>query len=140
MHFDLKRVAEFIRRADTEELLDRVTVYREGMEPAALDLMEGELDRRGVTREDIADHDARRRETAIMLPDGTAMRCSFCNRPAVKQDRRWHRLFGRVPIFPKMFAYCEFHRSYAVGPKCLRRTAFPGLPDGLSSPSYYPTA
>src|SRR5262245_21154911 len=103
MDFNLKRVAEFIRGADTEELLDRVTVYREGMEPAALDLMEGELDRRGVTREQIAEHDAMRRESAIMLPDGTAMRCSFCNRPAVKQARGWHRLFGRIPIFPKIF-------------------------------------
>ena len=35
MRFELRRVAEFIRRADTEELLDRVTIYREGMEPAA---------------------------------------------------------------------------------------------------------
>lgn len=109
MEFNLKRVAEFIRRADTEELLDRVTVYREGMEPAALDLMEGELDRRGVTREEIAEHDARRRENAIMLPDGTAMQCSFCTRPAVKQARAWHRLFGWVPVFPKIFAYCDFH-------------------------------
>src|SRR5262245_132920 len=101
MRFDLKRVAEFIRRAETEELLDRVTVYREGMEPAALDLMEGELDRRGITREEIADHDAMRRETAIMLPDGTALRCSFCNRPAVVRRSRWHKLFGVVPIFPR---------------------------------------
>ena len=74
MEFNLKRVAEFIRGADTEELLDRVTVYREGMEPAALDLMEGELDRRGVTREEIAAHDTMRRASAIMLPDGTALR------------------------------------------------------------------
>jgi hypothetical protein len=109
MQFDLKRVAEYIRGADTDELLDRVTVYREGMEPAALDLMEGELDRRGVTREDIAAHDAKQREFAILLPDGTAMRCSFCNRPAIVQARRWHRLFGRIPIFPKVFAYCAFH-------------------------------
>jgi hypothetical protein len=109
MELNLRRVAEFIRRADTEELLDRVTVYREGMEPAALDLMEGELDRRGVSRAEIADHGAKRRETAIMLPDGTAMRCSFCSRPAVVQRRRWHRLFGRVPVFPKVFAYCEVH-------------------------------
>jgi hypothetical protein len=109
MHFDLKKVAEFIRRADTEELLDRVTVYREGMEPAALDLMEGELDRRGVTREDIADHDADRRATAIMLPDGTALRCSFCDRPAVVRGRGWHKLFGRVPVFPRLFAYCATH-------------------------------
>jgi hypothetical protein len=111
MEFNLKRVAEYIRGADTEELLDRVTVYREGMEPAALDLMEGELDRRGVTRAEIAAHDAKQREDAIMLPDGTAMRCSFCNRPAVAQVRRWHRLFGRVPIFPKVFAYCTVHSA-----------------------------
>lgn len=111
MKLNLRRVAEYIRRADTEELLDRVTVYREGMEPAALDLMEGELDRRGVTRTEIAEHDGRRREAAIMLPDGTAMRCSFCSRPAVAQKRRWHRLFGRVPVVPKVFAYCEVHSA-----------------------------
>jgi hypothetical protein len=113
MEFNLRRVAEFIRGADTEELLDRVTVYREGMEPAALDLMEGELDRRGVSRDDIAAHDAMRRESAIMLPDGTALRCSACNRPAVRQTRRWHRLFGVVPVFPKVFAYCDFHSAPA---------------------------
>jgi hypothetical protein len=44
-----------------------------------------------------------------MLPDGTAMRCSFCNRPAVIQSRRWHRLLGYVPIFPKLFACCDLH-------------------------------
>jgi hypothetical protein len=109
MKFDLKRVATYIHRADTEELLDRVTVYREGMEPAALDLMEMELDRRGVTRDDIADHDRIRRETAILLPDGTALRCSFCNRPAVVHGRSWHKLFGRIPLFPRVFASCAVH-------------------------------
>jgi hypothetical protein len=109
MRFDLKRVAAYIRRADTEELLDRVTVYREGMEPAALDLMEMELDRRGVSRADIADHDQARRQTAIMLPDGTALRCSFCDRPAVLRGRGWHRLFRRIPVFPRVFSYCDRH-------------------------------
>jgi hypothetical protein len=109
MEFNLKRVAEYIRGANTEELLDRVTVYREGMEPAALDLMEGELDRRGVTREDIADHFAKQRRRAIMLPDGTAMRCSFCNSPAVVQAWRWYRVFGVVPVFRMPFAFCPFH-------------------------------
>src|SRR5829696_3849896 len=108
MEFNLKRVADFIRGADTEELLDRVTVYREGMEPAALDLMEGELDRRGITREEIAEHDAKHRAAAIMLPDGTAMRCSFCNRPAVVRAIRFHRVYGIVPVFPMRFAYCAF--------------------------------
>ena len=109
MRLDLKLVSEFIRRAETEELLDRVTVYREGMEPAALDLMEGELDRRGFSKEVIAEHDENRRLTAIMLPDGTALRCSFCVRPAIIQAHGWHKLFGRIPIFPKIFAYCDAH-------------------------------
>ena len=129
MEWNLKRVAEYIHRAETEELLDRVTVYREGMEPAALDLMEGELDRRGVTRAQIAEHDANQRAAAIMLPDGTAMRCSFCDRPAVRQARAWHRLrvripllaflIGRaeipmgfsIPIFPYLFEYCVMHQK-----------------------------
>jgi hypothetical protein len=109
MRLNLKRVAEYIRTAQTEELLDRVTVYRAGMEPAALDLMEGELDRRGITRDEIARHDAWRRATAIMLDDGTALRCSVCDRPAVIQARGWHKLFGRVPVFPRLFSYCEVH-------------------------------
>lgn len=109
MQLDLRKVAEFIRGASTEELLDRVTVYREGMEPAALDLMEGELDRRGVTREYIADHDEERRATAIMLPDGTAVRCSFCFRPAIIQAKGWHKIFGRVPIFPRLYSRCAIH-------------------------------
>ncbi len=109
MDFNLRRVAQFIRRAETEELLDRITIYRDGMEPAALDLMEGELDRRGVTRHDIALHEEERRANAILLPDGTALRCSFCYRPAAIQARGWHKLFGRVPLFPRVFAYCTHH-------------------------------
>ena len=111
MEFDLKKVAEYIHRAESEDLLDRVTVYRDGMEPAAVDLMEGELARRGVRPADIEDHDRRRRETAIMLPDGTAMRCSFCDRPAVIQARGWFRLWRKIPVFPWVFAYCETHRA-----------------------------
>jgi hypothetical protein len=109
MDFNLKRVAEFIRSADTEELLDRVTVYRAGMEPAALDLMEGELDSRGIGKEEIANHNSERMLTAILLPDGTALRCSFCNRPAATCAWGWHKLYGHWPIFPRIFAYCLQH-------------------------------
>jgi hypothetical protein len=116
LRLELRRVAEYIRAADTEALLDRVTVYREGMEPAALDLMEGELDRRGVTRDAIAEHDAAQRATVIMLPDGTAKQCSFCERPAVAHARRWHRIFGRIPVFPRVFACCEVHLRAGAKP------------------------
>ena len=35
-----------------------------------------------------------------MLPDGTAVRCSFCHRPAVAEGWGWHRLWGVLPLFP----------------------------------------
>lgn len=114
MELNLKRIADYIRKADTEDLLDRVTVYRRGMEPAALDLMEMELDRRGITRDAIADHYLLRSETAIFLPDGTAVRCSFCDRPAVLRAFGWHKLFSRVPVFPRFFAYCEAHQRRSL--------------------------
>lgn len=110
MIFDLKRVAENVRRADTEDLLDRVTVYRGGMEPAALDLIRGELDRRGVTADDILDHWENRRAMVLLRDDGTARRCSFCDRPAVLRARGWHRVWGRIPVFPRYFTYCDQHR------------------------------
>ena len=110
MDFDLHSVAEHIRSAKTEELLDRVTVYREDMEPAAVDLMENELARRGLTRDEIEDHDRTRRESAILLDDGTALPCSFCERPAVLRAWAWHRLWNRVPLFPRLFSYCDLHR------------------------------
>jgi hypothetical protein len=96
------------------------------MEPAALDLMEGELDRRGVTRQEIAEHGDARWESAIRLPDGTAQRCNFCNRPAVIRARGWHRMFGVLPVFPRVFAYCATH-----GPKKTKDDANPSV-DGES--------
>lgn len=109
MRLDLRQVAAYVRRAETEELLDRVTVYRAGMEPAALDLMEGELDRRGLGPVDVAEHDLTRWESAIRLPDGTALRCAFCDRPAVARRWGWFRLAGRLPVFPIRLPRCEAH-------------------------------
>lgn len=117
MRFDLRRVAEFVRSAESEELLDRVTVYREGMEPAALDLMEGELDRRGVTREEIAEFEAMRRATALTDRDGNVIRCTLCDRPATARGRGWITLFaGSLPVFPWRFPYCDFHQGKKADP------------------------
>lgn len=116
MHLPLKEIAAYTRRATTEELLDRVTIYRDGMEPAALDLMEGELDRRGVTRSQIAQHDAKQQAAALRHPDGSARRCEKCDRPAVNQHRRWHKLYGFIPVFRRTFYACEDHRPVTAEP------------------------
>lgn len=110
LEFNPERVRDNVRQATTEDLLDRVTVYRSGMEPEALDIIEAELRARGVGPNHIENHAADRLQTAIPLDDGTVVVCSFCDRPAVKQGWGWHRLWGHVPVFPRFFSYCEEHR------------------------------
>jgi len=109
MRFDAERVRANVAAATTEDLLDRVTVYRAGMEPEALEIIEAELAGRNVRFEQIAAHAEVRRATAIMNGP-VARRCSYCFKPAVHEAWGWHRLFGRIPLFPRLLYYCEDHR------------------------------
>lgn len=108
--FDPARVQANVRQASTEDLLDRLTVYRAGMEPQAVEVITEELRSRGVSAAAIADHADQRAASTIPLPDGTAVCCTFCNRPAVVQAWGWHRLLGKLPVFPRRLAYCSVHR------------------------------
>src|SRR5437762_1835819 len=90
MLFDLERVRANARQATTEDLLDRVTVYRAGMEESALDIIEDELRARHISVHEIDAHAERRRRETMLLPDGTAVRCSLCHRPAVAEGWGWH--------------------------------------------------
>jgi hypothetical protein len=110
MLFDLERVKANVRQATTEDLLDRVTVYRAGMEESALEVIEEELRGREISTEEIEAHAERRRQESMFLPDGTAVRCSFCHRPAVAEGWGWHRLWGLLPVFPRFYFYCSEHR------------------------------
>jgi hypothetical protein len=107
---DLEHVRQNARSASTEDLLDRSTVFREQMEPEAVTVFEEELRQRGLSAEQIADHRERRVRAVAHRPDGTVARCSFCHRPAVAEGWGWHRLWGRIPTFPRYFYYCEEHR------------------------------
>lgn len=106
---DLERVRTNTRAAQTEELLDRVTFYRAGMEPAALAVIEEELRQRGVTPREIEDWGPKPGEDYLWLPDGTVAQCSYCRRPAVRYGWGWLRLWGKLPIFPRLFRCCEDH-------------------------------
>jgi hypothetical protein len=107
--FDRDRVLTNVRQAETEDLLDRATVYRHGMEPEAMDLIDAELRARGVTEEQIQEHADRRKGRQVTAPDEMPARCSLCERAAVTQRWGWHRLWGLVPIFPRLYSYCEQH-------------------------------
>lgn len=113
--FDPDRVRRNVQRATDEDLLDRVTVYREGMQPEALEIIEEELLARDIGRAAVEAH-AQRREGTGFSPGGGAARCSFCRRPALVQGRGWHRLWGVLPLFPRTFAYCETHRPQGGEP------------------------
>jgi hypothetical protein len=109
MELNLDRVRLNVRNSDTDDLLNRVTIFREGMEPEALKIIEDELIQRGVTVEQVEAHMAKRTEV-LFRSDGTAVKCNFCYNPAVEWGWGWHRLFGLIPLFPRQFAWCEKHR------------------------------
>jgi len=108
MHFDVTQVLANARDADTDDLLDRVTAYRAGLEPEAVEIIEMELHRRSVTAEQILAH-SRQFADCLRAGDGTVLMCSQCRKPAVAERWGWHWLWGRVPVFPRHFRYCQKH-------------------------------
>ena len=105
---NLERVKANVAKAETEDLLDRATVYRNGMEQAALDLIDAELRARGVGEAELAAHRERRSRTLLGRSDH-AVKCGNCARPAVARHWGWHRLWGVLPLFPRPQPYCAVH-------------------------------
>jgi hypothetical protein len=110
MPFDPQRVRANVKAASTEDLLDRATIFREGMEADALPIIEEELRARGVGNAAIRAHEEDRRRAGILESEGFAAKCSQCSRPAVVRVRRWHHLWRLIPIFRRSDFFCEAHR------------------------------
>jgi hypothetical protein len=110
LKLDPQKCLAEMQRAETADLLDRVTAYRQGMEPAALTLMEHELNRRGVPQSAIDQRMAECGRECLFDAGGVALQCSRCRRPAVTEVRDWHRLWGVLPLFPRSFRCCSEHR------------------------------
>ena len=109
LEFDPDAVRRNVHEAATEDLLDRITAYRAGMEPEAIGIIEAELAGRGVHRADIDRHQAENCQGIILRPEGFAYRCSFCRRPAVLRRWGWHWVWGMVPVLPRVLSYCSRH-------------------------------
>jgi hypothetical protein len=128
MNLNLDRVRENVRRADTEDLLNRATVYRQGMEPEALAIIDAELRQRGVGPAELAAHGEQAGARVLKDPDGLALRCHECHKPAVVRAWDWHLLWGLVPVFPRRFQLCEEHRVKHPG-----AWGHQGAPDGAEA-------
>ena len=109
MEWSEQKVLNNIRKADTEDLLDRMTAYRPGMEPAAIEMIDAELRQRGVTAAEIAAQREACERECVFLPDGSAAMCSFCRKPAVREGWGWGKLLWVVPIIPRRVRYCKTH-------------------------------
>ena len=109
LDFDPEKVLLNARAATTEDLLNRVTVFRNQMEAEAVNIIEAELRSRGVTAADQLAHADKIKEGMIVRTDGTVARCSFCQQPAIAQRWGWHWLWGKVPFFPRRLHYCRQH-------------------------------
>jgi hypothetical protein len=113
--FDADKTLRNARLASTEDLLDRVTAFRDAMEPEAVEIVEMELRRRGVGPDQIEQTRQDRAGKLIRDRSNLPARCSFCSRPAVERRWGWHRLWGRLPVFPRRFTYCVEHRRSGTG-------------------------
>lgn len=110
MKLDLERVRANVRGATTENLLDRATVYRGGMEPEALEIIDEELRSRGVTPDAVLAHEQRRHIGTVRGPEGQPRVCAKCGRPATWEGWTWGRLWWLLPLFPRRAALCDEHR------------------------------
>lgn len=117
MDLDLQAIVTNIRKAETDDLLDRVTVLRETMEPAAVDLIYAELARRGYSPEAIDEYGVGREPTVIRDDSGVTLTCQRCRRPAVTAKWRWHKVWGVIPLFPRWLATCEMHSTGSDRPQ-----------------------
>lgn len=109
MYWDPQKLLLNIRQADTDDLLDRVTAYRPGMEAEAIGLIEDELHRRGISAGKIQAFREECERDWLFQADGCAKMCSFCRKPAVAERWGWHRLWGKIPLTPRLMRYCKQH-------------------------------
>jgi hypothetical protein len=109
LDFDPDAVRRNARESTDEDLLHRVTAYRAGMEPAAVDIIEAELLNRGIGPAEIERHESENSAEVLLRPEGFAYRCNFCHRPAVVREWGWHWVWGLLPVLPIVRSFCAEH-------------------------------
>ena len=90
-----------IQEAATDDLLDRATAYRADMDAEAIELIEQELHKRGVTAAQIAEHREAVERECVLDANGSAKMCMVCRKPAVREVWGWHKIMNTIPIFAR---------------------------------------
>ena len=90
MQLDLEKVRMYAKKADNRALLDRVTVFQQGMEPAAIEIIKKELLQRGISPADISQHE-------IVYKDLIPKKTLFFN----KISFMYHSITSPTPFYKK---------------------------------------
>lgn len=108
MEFDPDRVRKNASLAETADLLERVTIQRDELEPEALAIIMQELLSRNIRPEAVVNFECLRSQ-AIYDSNGNPRLCRYCRRPAIFTQKGWFKLFRFVPIFPITEYCCAAH-------------------------------
>ena len=111
MQLDLEKVRIYAKNADNRALLDRVTVFKQGMETAAIEIIKKELLQRGISQSDINQHENTYKDLVILGPEGLPRLCKKCALPAISREWGWLKVFGILPILPWQNLFCEDHKT-----------------------------
>jgi hypothetical protein len=126
MEIDEPRVRKNVQEAETDDLLDRVTVYRAGLEAESLAVIEEELRSRGVHPAQIRAHEEAQSPGVLFEKPGLAFSCSRCHRPAVARVWRLGRLWGILPLFPRLVYLCPEHLGRPSDAVCREESSTTG--------------
>lgn len=121
MQLDPQRIWKNAREATTVDLLDRLTAFRDGLDPEAKPIIEAELRERGIGPMEIQAHALTLEGKCLKHSDGTLARCSFCFRPAVWAGWGWFRLWRVLPLFPWKYRYCQDHADASTAGEASQR-------------------
>jgi hypothetical protein len=80
------------------------------MELEALELIETELRRRGISFNEQAEFEAAQEITVLRDDAGLPLSCHKCSQLAVESQWVWHWA-GIIPIFRTRWCFCAIHRS-----------------------------
>ncbi|NBT61875.1 MAG: hypothetical protein EBT02_08875 [Planctomycetia bacterium] len=84
---------------------------RQGMEPAAIEIIKKELLERGISPADISQHESAYKDLVIRGPEGLPRLCKKCALPAISREWGWLKIFGFIPLLPWQHLYCEEHKT-----------------------------
>ena len=103
-----EQVRKFAALAETNDLIERVTIQRDDLDPEALTIIMQELLSRNISAETVSEYE-KSRDKFLYDSQGKPRLCNICGRPAISSIKSWLKFLRIVPIMPITEYCCEAH-------------------------------